>query len=225
MAEIAIKLRTGDPLDGSVISVKPNGYLIPPDEMSNWIHNGIEPGKGKDDTINVSEWQPWLQRKVRIQIKVWQYLQTHTAEESAQYRLVINTDIWNRLTTEQKASKIASAAEEQTQQAEMITLACTKGVDTNWGYSTRQSAGLISVPDLTLDDGEMLLSAGISDDARARMITKRLYTFDLSTIITVSKILEWRTPNLYVEVDRTSPINRAALIAAIQDVQVISLGS
>ena len=44
MAEIAIKIGdSGSYRDGQVISIKPNGWLIPPAEMVTWIRAGTEP--------------------------------------------------------------------------------------------------------------------------------------------------------------------------------------
>lgn len=217
MAELSIKMREGDALDGSVISIKAPGFFVSPGEMSDWIHLDKEPA-------SVAAWPAWIQRRFRRQIVVWQYLQSHSAFESAAYRLVIDAATWDRLSPKHKIDKTDAAAEEQAQQAEMVNLACTKGLDTSWGFGSRYGVGLISVPDLTFDDREMLLEGGISDDPRARLMKKRQYRLELSRIASVERIAEWRTDGLYVEIDREHPTDRAAIVAAVLDVQVESIG-
>jgi len=196
MAEILFKVGdSGGSKDGDIISIKPDGWLIPASDMVEWIDNDIEP------TI-LSEMPNYLQRRWRQRICELKWKLNHTAKEIAKEFNLGDEESGNM----EKEIAIKNANNFK-----------TEGADTSWGRMDLVTHAAIRVDGLSLHDINELTDRFRDEDHVGYIRNKRRYGLQYRNILPIKKINMILDKKRRVNVDRRNPISKTQLLAAIRE--------
>ena len=195
MAEIAIKL-SDDDRDGRVVTVMPDGVLIPAPTMLAWLRDAKPP------TAILDAMPGWMSRRVRRAVLRLSFdLSGDTKAIAAMHRV-----------REDDVAIVVAAAEER--KAKILE----DGYDTVWGHTDRRAYGLLRVDGLTKNDAMVLLEPEVTMDAAAERIAKRHVRVNYTSLVDATRVTDWRTDGKLVDADRDHATPALAVMNAVQDI-------
>ena len=197
MPEICIKIGNstgGGYQDGDVISVKPDGVLIPPGGMVAWIRNNVEPPA-------LSTIPQYMADDMRRRISGLQFLLENTAEDIAAGKNI----------------SVESAALEKTEALKDQDLFETLGYDSNWGWEDLKLFHVVRVDDVSLADMLEFTSQRRGVDYKAEPISKRGHRVDYENLHDAAMLELIRNQAVRLDVDRQHPVDKAHILSTVTE--------